>query len=179
VDENTCLPIGSEAPTQTSNDLPRALTEFGQQAEVSPSRWPVPGVAINQSAIALLRLLGRRLLELDGENLVGLRRINFQHFNIPVQVAEENRSCGLGNRTLDEQSVQIWVDGRFQFNEDIERETLQLDSSLPTRAVRSIARFRAVLMRRRQISVGKSQSCSFCYGVRHAAPATATPFASA
>jgi hypothetical protein len=27
VDENTCLPI---APTQTSNDLPRALTELGQ-----------------------------------------------------------------------------------------------------------------------------------------------------
>src|SRR5208282_6311123 len=70
--ENTCLPIGSEAPTQTSNDLPRALTEFGQQAEVSPNRRPVLGVAINQSAIALLRLFGRRLLKLDGENLVGL-----------------------------------------------------------------------------------------------------------
>ena len=25
---------------------------------------------------------------------------------------------------------------------------------------------------------GKSQSCAFCYGVRHAAPATATPFVS-
>jgi len=52
VDENTCLLIGSEAPTQTSNDLPRALTEFGQQADVSPSRRPVLKVAINQSAIA-------------------------------------------------------------------------------------------------------------------------------
>ena len=33
------------APTQTSNDLPRALTEFGQQAEVIPAaglylEWP-------------------------------------------------------------------------------------------------------------------------------------------
>ena len=90
MDENTCLPIGSEAPTQTSNDLPRALTEFGQQAEVSPSRRSLLGVAINQSAIALLRLFGRRLLKLDGENLVGLRRINFHHFRIPVQVAEAN-----------------------------------------------------------------------------------------
>jgi len=26
---------------------------------------------------------------------------------------------------------------------------------------------------------GRGQSCAFCYGVRHAAPATATPFASA
>jgi len=74
VDENTCLPIGSEAQTRTSNDLPRALTEFGQQAQVSSSRWPVLGVAINQSAIAALTLFGRRLLNLDGENLAGLRR---------------------------------------------------------------------------------------------------------
>jgi hypothetical protein len=74
VDENTCLPIGSEAQTQTSNDLPRALTESGQQAEVSPSGWPVLGVAINQSAMALLRLFGRRLLNLDSENLVRPRR---------------------------------------------------------------------------------------------------------
>jgi len=34
-----------------------------------------------------------------------------------------------GNRTLDKQSVQFWVDDRFQFNEDIERETLQLDAN--------------------------------------------------
>ncbi len=85
-------------PTQTSNDLPRALTEFGQQAEVSPSHRPVLGVAINQSAIALLGFFGRCLLKLDGENLVGLRRINFHHFRIPVQVAEANCSCGLKSR---------------------------------------------------------------------------------
>ena len=30
MDENDCLPI---APTRISNDLPRALTEFGQQGE--------------------------------------------------------------------------------------------------------------------------------------------------
>ena len=94
MDENTCLPTGSEAPAQTSNDLPRALTEFGQQAEVSPSRWPVLGVAINQSAIALLPLFGRRLLKLDGEDLVGLRRINSRHFKIPVQVAKADCSRG-------------------------------------------------------------------------------------
>src|SRR5208283_5390775 len=87
--------LDRKLPTQSSNDLPRALTEFGQQAEVSPSRRPVLGVAINQSAIALLRLFGRRLLKLDGENLVGLRRINFHHSKIPVQVAEANCSRGL------------------------------------------------------------------------------------
>src|SRR5271169_2918279 len=54
VDENNCLPI---SPTEPSNDLPRALTECGQQSEVGTSRWPAVGVAINQSAIDLLRLL--------------------------------------------------------------------------------------------------------------------------
>ena len=98
MDENTCLPIGSEAPTQTSNDLPRALTEFGQQAEVSPSRWPVVGVAINQSAIALLRLFGRRLLNLNGGNPIRLRRINRDDSKLPVRVARSNGYCGLFSR---------------------------------------------------------------------------------
>jgi len=33
VDENTCLTMDWKLPTWTSNDLPRAVTEFGQQAE--------------------------------------------------------------------------------------------------------------------------------------------------
>src|SRR5208283_5452228 len=87
--------LDRKLPTQTSNDLPRALTEFGQQAEVTRSRQRVLGVAINQSAIAWSRLFRRRLLNLDGENLVVLRRINFHHSKISVQVTEANCSCGL------------------------------------------------------------------------------------
>ena len=97
MDENTCLPTGSEAPTQTSNDLPRALTEFGQQAEVNPSRRPVLGVAINQFAIALLRL-GRRLLNLNGGDPIRLRRINRDDSKIPVRIARSNGYCGLFSR---------------------------------------------------------------------------------
>src|ERR1039457_3190848 len=85
-------------PTPTSNDLPRAVTEFGQHAEVSPSRWPVVGVAINQSAIALLRLFGRRLLNLHGGNPIRLRRINRDDSEMPVRVARSNGYPGLFSR---------------------------------------------------------------------------------
>ena len=94
MDENTCLPVGSKAPTQTSNDLPRALTEFGQQAEAVPTtdlylEWST----INLRSL-LLRLFGMRLLNLNGKDLVGLRRINSRHFKIPVQVAKADCSRG-------------------------------------------------------------------------------------
>src|SRR5208337_3838400 len=54
--------LDRKLPKQTSNDLPRALTEFGQQAEVNPSRRLVLGLAKNRSALALLWLFGRRML---------------------------------------------------------------------------------------------------------------------
>src|SRR5208282_5835630 len=85
-------------PSHTSNDLPRALTEFGQQAGVSPSRWPVVGVVINQCAIALLRLFGRSLLNLNGGDPICLRRINRNDSNIPVRIARSNGYRGLFSR---------------------------------------------------------------------------------
>jgi len=45
----------------------------------------------------------------------------------PTRIVESHRQHG--NRTLDVQSTQFWIDGSFQFNEDIERETLQLDAN--------------------------------------------------
>ena len=98
MDENTCLAIGSEAPTQTSVDLPRALTESGQLAEVGPIRWPVLGVAINQSAIAPLPIFGRRLLDLNGAEPIRFRHIDRDDSGAPVGVARSNRYCGLFSR---------------------------------------------------------------------------------
>jgi len=45
----------------------------------------------------------------------------------PTRIVESHSQSG--NRTLDKQSVQFWIDGSFQFNEDIEKETLQLDAN--------------------------------------------------
>ena len=45
----------------------------------------------------------------------------------PTRIVESHRQDG--NRTLDEQSVQVWSEGSFQVNEDIEKETLQLDAN--------------------------------------------------
>ena len=45
----------------------------------------------------------------------------------PTRIVESHRQNG--NRTLDKQSVQFWIDGSFQFNVDIETETLQLDAN--------------------------------------------------
>jgi len=45
----------------------------------------------------------------------------------PTRIVESHRQDG--NRTLDKQSVQVWIDGSFQVNEDIEKETLQLDDN--------------------------------------------------
>ena len=45
----------------------------------------------------------------------------------PTRIAESHNQDG--NRTMDKQSVQIWHDGGFQSSEDVERETLQLDSN--------------------------------------------------
>ena len=84
--------------TQTSDDLPRALTEFGQQAEVSLGRQPVLGVAINQPAIALLRLFGGRLLNLNGGNPIRLRRIDRDYAKAAVRVARTNGYRGLFSR---------------------------------------------------------------------------------
>lgn len=44
----------------------------------------------------------------------------------PTRIVESHSQNN--NRTLDKQSFQIWIDGRFQFNEGIERETLQSDA---------------------------------------------------
>jgi hypothetical protein len=90
--------LDRKPPTQTSNDLPRALTEFGQQAEVNPRRRLVLGLAKNQSALALLRLFGRRLLKLNGGNPIRLCRLNRDHSKIPVRVALSNDYCGLFSR---------------------------------------------------------------------------------
>ena len=49
-----------------------------------------------------------------------------KHAN-PTRIVENHIQNG--NRTLDKQSVQFWIDGSFQSNEDIERETLQLDAN--------------------------------------------------
>src|SRR5271157_3662374 len=45
----------------------------------------------------------------------------------PTRIVESHSQNG--NRTVHKQSVQFWIDGSFQFNEDIERETLQLDAN--------------------------------------------------
>lgn len=45
----------------------------------------------------------------------------------PTRIVESHSQND--NRTLDKRSIQIWVDGRFQSDEDIERETLQLNAN--------------------------------------------------
>jgi len=56
----------------------------------------------------------------------------------PTRIIESQRQDG--NRTLDKQSVQFWVDARFQFNEDIETETLQLDPTSVRTTTRTFSR---------------------------------------
>ena len=56
----------------------------------------------------------------------------------PTRIVESHRQNG--NRTLDKQSVQFWVDGRFQFNQDIDTETLQLAPTTVRTTTRNFSR---------------------------------------
>ena len=75
------------------NDLLRAPTEFGQQAHMVLSAGLYLEWDMSQSAIALLRLFCRRLLNLNGGNPIRLRRINRDDSKIPIQVARTNGYC--------------------------------------------------------------------------------------
>ena len=71
--------------------MPRALTEFGQQINACPGRFAA-AVAIHIDDLVLSLLLGGRLLNLNGEDPIRLRRLNRDYSKTPAPTAHLNRS---------------------------------------------------------------------------------------
>src|ERR1700746_2553284 len=75
--------------------LPKGTDRIRAASRYCPSCRPVLGVAMNQSAVASLRLFGGCLLNLNGGDLIRTRRPNRDNCKGPVHVARSNGHCGL------------------------------------------------------------------------------------
>ncbi len=92
--ETTRDQLDSESPRQALRDMPRALTEFGQQINAFPGRLAAL-VQYTSMSVDLFQLLGGRLLNLNSWNPIRLRRINRDNSKVAVRVARSNRYRGL------------------------------------------------------------------------------------